>query len=143
MEALGLVTTIKAHCRDLSRQNLVVDFMSEDVPGNIAAERALSIFRVVEEGLSNVSRHSGASSARVVLVGGDDDLVLRITDNGRGFKTHGRHPGLGLVSMRERIESLDGTLEVNSVPGRGTVLEARMPMTSLRKATPAARAETA
>lgn len=143
MEALGLVTTIKAHCRDLSRQNLVVDFMSENVPGNVAAERAVSIFRVVEEALSNVSRHSGASSARVALVGGDDDLLLRITDNGRGFKTRVRHSGIGLVSMRERVEALDGTLEVTSVPGRGTVLEARIPMASLRKATPAVRAETA
>ena len=145
MEALGLVTTIKAHCRDVSRQNLVVDFMSENVPNNIAAERALSIFRVVEEALSNVSRHSGASSARVALVCGDD-LLLRITDNGSGFKTRGRHSGIGLVSMRERVESLDGTLDVHSVLGRGTVLEARMPMASLRKATPgpsAVRAETA
>lgn len=132
MEALGLVTTIKAHCRDLSRQNLAVEFMSENVPRDVPADRALSIFRVVEEALSNVTRHSGASTARVVLVCGDEEMLLRVTDNGRGFRSRGRQAGIGLVSMRERIESLDGTLELSSVPGRGTVLEARLPMAKLR-----------
>jgi len=146
MEALGLVTTIKAHCRDLSRQNLAVEFHSENVPREIDADSALSIFRVVEEALSNVSRHSGASSARVVLVCGDDDLLLRVTDNGRGFRKQGRQAGIGLVSMRERVESLNGTLDVSSISGRGTALEARVPMSSLRKTVvgeSSARAESA
>lgn len=134
MESLGLVTTIQAHCRDMSRQHLVVDFISQDVPRDIPADRALSIFRVVEEALSNVQRHSGASSARVVLAWGHDELLLRVTDNGHGFKQDSRHSGIGLVSMRERIESLDGTLEVVSRRGRGTVLEARVPAAILRPA---------
>jgi PAS domain S-box-containing protein len=128
MEALGLVATIRAHCREVSRQSLVVDFVSQDVPP-IVPERALSLFRVVEEALSNVVRHSGARTAQVALAGSDDgSLLLRIADDGRGL-TESRRPGggLGLVSMRERVQSLDGTLSISSTPGRGTVVEARVP----------------
>lgn len=146
MESLGLVATIKAHCRDVSRQNFAVEFVSDNVPRDIPTDRALSIFRVIEEALSNVQRHSGASSARVVLAWGDEELLLRVTDNGRGFNQDGRHTGIGLVSMRERIESIEGTLEITSKPGRGTVLEARVPTAALRPARSAemaARAESA
>jgi PAS domain S-box-containing protein len=146
MESLGLVTTIKAHCRDVSRQNFAVEFTSDNVPRDIPADRALSIFRVIEEALSNVQRHSGASSARVALAWGDDELLLRVSDNGRGFKNEGRPSGIGLISMRERIESLEGRLEIVSRPGRGTVLEARVPTAALRPSAGAiagARAESA
>lgn len=139
MESLGLVATIKGHCRDLSRQHFVVEFMSEDVPRDIPADRALSLFRVIEEALSNVQRHSGASSARVVLAWGDEEVFLRVTDNGIGFKKEGKTSGIGLVSMRERVESLDGTLEVLSKPDRGTVVEARIPAAVLRPASRGSR----
>jgi PAS domain S-box-containing protein len=128
MEALGLPATIRAHCREVSRQSLVVDFLAQEVPP-IAPERALSLFRVVEEALSNVVRHSGARSAQVALAGGGDGgVLLRIADDGRGFAESRRSgAGLGLISMRERIQSLDGTLSISSVPGRGTVVEVRVP----------------
>ena len=149
MEALGLVATIRAHCREVSRQSLVVDFVSQDVPP-IAPERAVSLFRVVEEALSNVARHSGAHTAQVALAGSDDgSLLLRIADDGRGL-TGSKRPGggLGLVSMRERIQSLDGTLSITSVPGRGTVVEARVPPPRLESPlvqapAPGSRAESA
>jgi signal transduction histidine kinase len=128
MEALGLVATIRAHCREVSRQSLAVQFHEQDVPGGMAPDRALSLFRVVEEALSNVARHSGAKSAHVALGGIDGEhLLLRIADDGCGFKG-GREGGLGLISMRERVESLDGTLSITSTPGRGTVVEVRVPV---------------
>jgi PAS domain S-box-containing protein len=149
MEALGLVATIRAHCREVSRQSLVVDFVAQEVP-LIAPERAVSLFRVVEEALSNVVRHSGAREAQVALAGSDDgSLLLRIADDGRGL-TESKRPGggLGLVSMRERVQSLDGTLSISSVPGRGTVVEARVPPAPMAAAlaqapTPGRRAESA
>ncbi len=149
MEALGLVATIRAHCREISRQSLVVDFVAQDVP-LIVPERALSLFRVVEEALSNVVRHSGARAAQVALAGSDDGgLLLRIADDGHGL-TESKRPGggLGLISMRERVQSLDGTLSISSVPGRGTVVEARVPPAPIAVAlaqasTPGRRAESA
>ncbi len=132
MEALGLVATIRAHCREVSRQSIVVEFLDQDVPSAIAPERALALFRVLEEALSNVARHSGARGAHVALAGADGDLLLRVADDGRGFEVNERRPdhGLGLVSMRERVQALDGTLSITSVPGRGTVVEARVPLAS-------------
>jgi PAS domain S-box-containing protein len=128
MEALGLVATIQAHCRDVSRQGLAVRFRHGDVSGGISPERALSLFRVLEEALSNVIRHSGSTEALVTLLGGDSHVVLRVADGGRGFSTSGdASSGLGLISMRERLQSLNGSLSVTSAPGQGTVIEARMP----------------
>ena len=129
MEALGLVATANGHCRDVSRQSLPVHFQHSDVPPGIPPDRALSVFRILEEALTNIVRHSGATEARVMLHGTDTHLVLRVADNGRGFVETGRaSTGLGLVSMRERLQLLDGTLSVTSVPGKGTVLEARIPL---------------
>ena len=129
MEALGLVATIQAHCRDVSRQGLAVRFRHRDVPRGISPERALNVFRVLEEALSNVIRHSGSSEALVTLSGGDSHVVLNVTDDGRGFTTSGdASSGLGLISMRERLQSLNGSLSVTSAPGHGTVIEARVPV---------------
>jgi PAS domain S-box-containing protein len=140
MEALGLVATIRAHCRDVSRQRLKVRFDEQNVPSDISPERAISLFRVVEEALSNVARHSGASDARVTLLGLDSEVVLRIADNGSGFTdSQGLGAGLGLVSMRERMELLSGSLSIVSSPGKGTIVEARAALAALRDA-PAADA---
>ncbi len=87
----------------------------------------------VEEALSNVVRHSGASQAHVTLLGLDSAVVLRIADNGTGFADNrGLDTGLGLVSMRERVESLSGSLSIMSGDGKGTVVEARVPLAALR-----------
>jgi PAS domain S-box-containing protein len=129
MEALGLVATAQAHCRDVSRQSIPVQFQHADMPSGIQPDRALSMFRVLEEALSNVVRHSGATEAKVTLYGTDTHVVLRIVDNGCGFMETGRPPGgLGLISMRERMQLLEGTLSITSVPAKGCVVEARLPL---------------
>jgi signal transduction histidine kinase len=143
MEALGLVATAQGHCRDISRQSLPVHFSHADVPAGINPDRALSVFRILEEALSNVLRHSGATEARVTLLGTDTHIVLRVADNGRGFMDTGRQPsGLGLVSMRERLQLLEGTLSLTSVPGKGTVLEARIPIARVTDAASAGAVST-
>lgn len=129
LEALGLVATIRAHCRDLAQQRLAVEFSAHDVPHDIHPDVAVALFRILEEALSNVARHSGASGAHVALTGDDPDtILLRVSDAGRGFSaSRRRHSGLGLVSMRERLEALGGTFSITSTPGQGTVVEARVP----------------
>ncbi len=87
MEALGLVATIRAHCRDVSRQSLSVHFSEKNVPAGISPDVSLGLFRVLEEALTNVARHSGAREAHVTL-DFDRDVVLRVSDTGKGFKTH-------------------------------------------------------
>jgi signal transduction histidine kinase len=129
LEALGLVATIRGHCRDISRQGVVAHFAEGDAPSGIPADASLCLFRVVEEALSNVVRHSHATEAFVTIEEVNREIVLRIADGGRGF-AHAARPdqaGLGLVSMRERLRSVGGTLNIDSVPGHGAVIEARIP----------------
>jgi len=88
----------------------------------------LTAFRLVQESLTNVHRHSGSKTARVVVAQGDGALTLEITDEGRGIPPD-HVKGLGLLSMRERVTQMGGRLEINS-GGRGTSIRAILPMTA-------------
>lgn len=90
-----------------------------------------ALWRVMQEALNNVCKHAGVAEARVVIEAGARDIYVEITDAGKGFAVDGaERPGgtLGLSSMRERIEQLNGTLYVKSGPGRGTTIAARVPL---------------
>ena len=87
MEALGLVATAQAHCRDISRQSIPVQFQHADMPSGIQPDRALSVFRVLEEALSNVVRHSGATEAKVSLY--RDRHARRPPRRGQWLRIHG------------------------------------------------------
>ena len=88
-----------------------------------------ALYRICQEALANVARHAGASRATVRLVATPQSVRLAVEDDGRGFDpsevTPGRH---GLIGMRERAELLGGTFEVESVPGKGTRVEASVPL---------------
>jgi signal transduction histidine kinase len=89
---------------------------------------ALCLFRVAQEALRNAIKHSGATTVSVHLKGARDRLVLTIADDGRGFDAEAAHGGLGLISMKERIEQVGGTLRIRSQPGGGTCLEVSTPL---------------
>ena len=129
LETLGLVITMRGYCRDLSRPGLRVHFSDRAVPSAIPADVALCLFRTLEESLANVIHHSAAAEAHVTLEGAHGELILRIVDTGRGFDAGGapQPPGLGLISMSERLHGAGGTLTVVSTAGRGTTVEARVP----------------
>ena len=86
------------------------------------------MFRVVQEALANVVKHSGVSNARVFLSRHGEALMVRVEDSGRGFDPNDSHLGLGLVSMRERVGFVDGDIFVRSSPDGGTIVEARIPI---------------
>lgn len=128
LSALGLVPTIRAHCRDVSRQNLSVSFVDRRVPATLPPDADVCLFRIVEESLTNVVRHSGATLANVALVWQNGQLVLTVADNGCGFDKDGpAATGIGLTSMQERLKALGGTLRISSILGMGSVIEARLP----------------
>jgi signal transduction histidine kinase len=130
LEALGLVASIRSYCRDIETQHAVdVEFTHTDVPVTIPAEVSLCIFRVVQEALHNVVKHSLARSAFVRLSGTTDGLQLQIADSGVGFTLDAQDgQGLGLVSMRERVHFLGGKLIIHSAPGNGTRIGVRVPL---------------
>lgn len=130
LEALGLEAAIQGHCRELRAQGLEVQCLAENVPGGLSYDVALCLFRVVQEGLNNVVKHSGVDVARVSLRGTNDALLLEIADAGRGFDDADSlvPGGLGLASMGERLRLIGGEVSIRSRLGRGTTIEARVPL---------------
>jgi PAS domain S-box-containing protein len=89
---------------------------------------ATALFRIVQESLTNVVRHSSADKVVVSLHHANDQLTLAIRDNGRGFDWEGTVGGVGLVSMRERCGAIGAAFKVNTYPGAGTLIEITVPM---------------
>jgi signal transduction histidine kinase len=97
-------------------------------------ELETTIYRLVQEALTNVAKHADASAVRVVLRVADSDVLLEIRDDGTGFDTQARTAGFGVAGMRERVYLAGGRLDIESGPG-GTTLRAEMPVTRAASAT--------
>ncbi len=134
LEALGLAAAVRGHCREVLAQGVRVEFWEVDVPASLPHDVKLCLFRIVQEGLNNVVKHSGAGEAQVTLSAARETLLLRIADAGRGFDEAQAddRDGLGLASMRERLRLIGGELTVTSRLGQGTTIEARAPLASAR-----------
>jgi signal transduction histidine kinase len=129
LRMLGLVPALSGLQREQSRPACVIDFSSDNVPGNLPQNITLCLFRVAQEALHNALTHSGAGNVSVQLTGEPDRLVMTIVDDGVGFEVDGAwRRGLGLVSMGERLESVGGTLDIQSRVGVGTRLSISVPL---------------
>ena len=131
LENLGLVLGVSSFCADFAGlQHIQVDFAHKDVPRSLPPEVELSIFRIVQEGLRNVKRHSAAVRAEVRLEAIANALYLSIADEGVGFDMTKRSTktGLGIRSMQERLRLLGGRVEIRSRPGQGTKIEVWVPL---------------
>jgi len=105
-------------------------FHSEGDFSRLGNELAISAYRIVQEALSNVMKHAGASFAQVSLVLDEDEKVLRIAveDDGQGFEPAVNSEGIGIIGMRERVYALRGSIEVRSAPQRGTTVAITLPL---------------
>ena len=129
LQMVGLVSAIGALANDLSGPALCIAFSDDAVPAGLPDDIALCLFRVVQEALRNVVKHSAATDATVQLRGQEHGLALSITDNGIGFDVDDiRTKGLGLLSISERLQSVGGRLDIWSRPGSGTQLEIVVPI---------------
>src|SRR5262249_32778493 len=88
---------------------------------------SIHVYRVLQEALNNVARHSGARAAWVRLRFTDQDLELEVEDHGQGFSADGAKSGIGLVAMRERAGLLVGSLELHQPDAGGTLVRLRVP----------------
>jgi PAS domain S-box-containing protein len=130
LETLGLVAGVRAFCEEFEDlQEIQVEFTHENVPRAIPADVSLCLFRIAQEGLRNVKRHSGASSAKVHLDFAGGKLHLSVTDQGKGFNPARRstREGLGIRSMEERLHFIGGQLDIQSRPMEGTRIDAWVP----------------
>jgi len=129
LHVLGLVDAIDGCSREMSSQgNLAIEFTHVHVPAIVAPEISLCLYRIVQEALSNIVRHSGARAASITLSGNSEHIALQVTDGGKGFSPDPANEGLGLVSMRERVRYLGGRLELGSSPNLGTTISVRIPL---------------
>ena len=130
LDLLGPVASIERLCRELSdRHNLRIKFVHRGIPELIPKDVTLCLYRITQEALRNVVKHSGAAEAEVELMGHDDRIELSICDSGVGFSPESakRTPGLGLISMQERLRLVGGQLSVQSEPSHGTRIRVRIP----------------
>ena len=124
------MAALRGHCQELVAQGVHVKFHDENVPRSLSHEVELCLFRIGQEGLSNVVKHSGTRDAQVTLSTTGDALRLTVADSGRGFDqaTAAIQDGLGLASMRERLRLIEGEFTVRSQPGQGTTIIASVPI---------------
>ena len=130
LERLGLIAGVKAFCREFSeQQHIQVDFVHENVPSGIPDDVALCLFRITQEGLRNVKKHSGVDRTEVRLDYVDGKLCLSISDRGRGFDSNIRstEAGIGIRSMEERLRPFGGKIEICSRSMQGTRIVAWLP----------------
>jgi signal transduction histidine kinase/ABC-type uncharacterized transport system substrate-binding protein len=131
LESLGLVLGVSSLCSEFAEQNgIQVDFTHENISRYVSSDIALCLFRVAQEGLRNVKRHSGASRAEVRLKAAEQVISLSVSDEGIGFnpRLSRARAGLGIRSMQERLRLLEGHFEIRSQPGEGTVIHVSIPL---------------
>jgi len=132
LDELGLIPAIESHVRSIRAiTEIDLSLLAEGDGGELPLEAELAVYRIVQEALSNVVRHSGATRAAVRVVREPDRLVVTVEDDGHGFdvaavRAAGR--GLGLFGMGERAAYLGGRVDVQSTPGTGTRVRAEIPL---------------
>jgi PAS domain S-box-containing protein len=131
LDHLGLIDAARDFCIEISQHHGVhVDFFHRDIPDRIPGEISLCIFRIIQESLQNVVKHSGAKQAYVGLVGQGGEIHLEVSDPGAGFDADSDKgkAGLGLVSMRERVRFAGGEMWIRSRRSHGTRINVKMPL---------------
>lgn len=134
LDTLGVYAAIEQLCGDIAkRNNLTIDCKVEDL-GKLPDPVTITLYRFVQEALTNVVKHAQASHVIVNLKRARHEMQVSVTDNGKGFdpQTQVQEPRgygrLGLLGMRERLQMVQGRLEIRSKPGDGTVLVAHVPL---------------
>jgi len=136
LDLMGLAVAMEDFCHELAeQQNVQIDFTHGDFPKNIPQDVSLCLFRILQEGLHNAVKYSGVQRFEARLEPMPDGVQLIIRDSGVGFDVRAamKKQGLGLVSMRERVSLVKGTLTIESKPTKGTVINVRVPLASEAK----------
>lgn len=128
LDDLGLIPALEWQARETSRRTGIdVRVSAENVDDTLPDAIRTCVYRIVQEALQNVARHSAAQHARVAVKQPNGALSLTIEDDGKGFDPK-RTKGMGLLGMEERVKQLGGHLEVHSEPGKGTKLTVSLPV---------------
>ena len=128
LQEQGLQTTLREYVFQWeSRNNTTVNLTTQN-HRTLSLEMEQAVYRVIQEALANVSRHSHAKRVDISLVYNTDQLQVNMADDGCGFNVNQKATGLGFRSMRERISSVHGTFQIQSAPGQGTRIIIQIPL---------------
>jgi PAS domain S-box-containing protein len=133
LEYLGIVAAARSFCKELSEQQKVeIDFSHTNIPHSVPKEISLCVFRVLQEALQNAVKYSGVLHFTVELHGTAGEIQLTVSDLGLGFDPNEaiNRRGLGLISMRERLQLVGGEISIQSQAGSGTTIYACVPFRS-------------
>jgi signal transduction histidine kinase len=135
LDDLGLVPAVQYLANAVSSRSALPVRVSSSIKGRLSASIEIALYRVLQEALNNVVKHAHASTVSIDIQQQASLLVCKVQDDGVGFdpalaQKAGRRHGLGLVSMKERVNSIGGTLEFDSSSGRGTCLLLRVPISN-------------
>lgn len=127
LKLLGLSSAVRGFCKELeARHDIAIDLHETTALRDLPETTAITLFRVIQEALQNVVKHSGAAEASITFTREAGQLAVRIEDTGSGFDPGLARHGIGLDGMRERLRLVGGTLKIDSKPGAGTRIEARL-----------------
>jgi PAS domain S-box-containing protein len=130
LDQLGLQSALARYIGGFAqRSGIQTELEMRSEIGRLPQNLETALFRIVQESLTNIHRHSGSETARIVLVRSASDITLEVKDAGRGISRNAT-PGVGIASMRERVQQLGGQLEVNS-QNSGTTVKAVIPLANV------------
>lgn len=130
LRVIGLVSALDSLVSECASPAMAIAFTHDQIPRSLPPELTVSLFRIAQEALQNAVKHSGANQVTMHLALEPAAISFTVSDNGAGFDPNAvwqRSGGLGLISMRERIEVMDGSFELRSRPREGTTISVRAP----------------
>jgi two-component system sensor kinase len=135
LDDLGLVSSLESQVQQFQRATGItcrLDVLIDEAEGGPTRTQATALFRIVQEALTNVSRHARASLVNIVLEQRDGDFALEVRDNGVGINPEdiAKPSALGVLGMRERAALVEGLTDISGRPGKGTVVSVRIPARS-------------
>jgi NarL family two-component system sensor histidine kinase LiaS len=128
MDGQNLADVLKEYAIDWAHRSEIAIEVNVDAQDPLSLEIEQTLYRIAQEALANVARHSAASHVDLLLSDGPGVVTMEIADDGCGFDPGGEHTGMGLLSMRERTEALNGEVVIESEPGRGTRISVTLPV---------------
>jgi signal transduction histidine kinase len=134
LRLVGLIPALATLCREMPAGQGTIQFSHEHVPADMSMDVSLCLYRIAQEALQNAVKYAGARRISVRLSGGNGHVALAVEDDGQGFDVDAVSRGLGLISMRERLELLDGHLQIRSTPGVGSCIDAVIPVADASRA---------
>jgi signal transduction histidine kinase len=131
LDEMGLFAAVQSFCKSFSKKTGLPVRVAGDPGVKLPTPVEENLFRILQESLNNVVKHADAGNAEVILKHSDRNIRLRIEDDGKGFdyyKALSDGKGVGLSTMKERVDLIEGSLDIRSRPGKGTVIKVEVPL---------------